>query len=84
MSDEKTCESCGMPMRESAEFGGGRTDNSYCVHCTDAEGNLKSYDQALEGMAQFMVRTNGLAEAEARKAAKEYMAGMPAWKAHQG
>jgi hypothetical protein len=79
MSTEAICESCGMPMRDPSEYGGGDTANRYCVHCTDAEGKLRSYEEALEGMKQLMIRNNGMAESEALQAAKEYMATMPAW-----
>lgn len=32
MADQKYCASCGMPMKEAADFGGGRESNFYCVH----------------------------------------------------
>jgi hypothetical protein len=80
MSDEKFCESCGMPMKAPADFGGGRTNNAYCVYCTDAEGTLKPYDVVLENMKNFAIRAMGVAETEALKMAQEGMAKLPAWK----
>ena len=79
MADHKVCESCGMPMRTKDEFGGGRPDNSYCVHCCDEKGNLKSYDNMVKGMAQFMMKTQGISNEQAIKATKEHLAKMPAW-----
>ena len=80
MSEMKRCESCGMPLRSKEDFGGGREDNAYCVHCTDAEGNLKPFEVVFEGMKRFTMQSVGVSEAEAIKMAKEGMAKMPAWK----
>ncbi len=68
-----------MPMRTKDEFGGGRPDNSYCVHCCDEEGNLKSYDDMVKGMAQFMMKTQSISNEQAIKATKEHLVKMPAW-----
>jgi len=40
----KTCMSCGMPMTKPEDFGGGNPDNLCCVHCSNPDGILKSYD----------------------------------------
>jgi hypothetical protein len=80
MTENVFCESCGMPMKTPADFGGGRTDNHYCVYCTDAEGTLKPYETVLANMKNFAIRTMGVAEAEALKMAQEGMAKLPAWK----
>jgi hypothetical protein len=68
-----------MPMRNQQDFGGGLLDNQYCVHCTDVEGNLKPYEQVLENMKNFAIKTMGVSEAEALKMAQEGMAKQPAW-----
>jgi hypothetical protein len=68
-----------MPMRNQQDFGGGLLDNTYCVHCTDAEGNLKPYEVVLENMKNFAIRSMGVSEAEALKMAQEGMAKQPAW-----
>ena len=80
MEKEKFCESCGMPMRAQHDFGGGRPDNLYCVHCTDETGRLKSYTEVLASMQAFSLRMLGISEAEALKTAQEGMAKMPAWR----
>ncbi len=79
MPEDKMCESCGMPMRSAEDFGGGRTDNLYCVHCTDEAGELKPYEVVLAGMQAFARQTMGVSEEEALKFAREGMAKMPAW-----
>ncbi len=71
--------SCGMPMAALEDFGGGRTDNTFCAHCTTPDGSLKSYDEVLEGMIGFMMTTRKMDRAAAEGAAREYMSGMPAW-----
>ena len=75
----KKCMSCGMPMTKLEDFGGGNPANIYCVHCANADGSLKSYDEVLKGMVNFMVMSQNMDRETAEKAAKEYMAKMPAW-----
>ena len=79
MSGQRAWESWRMPMRSTAEFGGGDIGNKYCVKCTDESGRLKSYDEVLASMSDFVIRTMGVSAQEAYKMAKENMAKMPAW-----
>ena len=79
MSVQKFCESCGMPLRTKEDFGGGRLDNSYCIHCTDENGTLKSYDDVLEGMKSMIIKNMGISETEDSKMAKENLAKMSVW-----
>ena len=78
----KTCISCGMPLQKTEDYPLGDTSKDYCVHCARPDGELKSYDEALEGMTQFIVGTQGLAESSAKETARGLMATMPAWKGH--
>lgn len=80
MPDHQICESCGMPMRNQEDFGGGRLDNHYCVYCTDSDGNLKPYEEVLQNMKAFAIKTMGISETEALKMAQEGMSKLPAWK----
>ena len=41
---------------------------------------MQNYDERLAGMTGFIVRTQGLDEAAARRAAAAMMADLPAWK----
>ncbi|MFC1992593.1 VOC family protein [Chloroflexota bacterium] len=75
----KSCLSCGMPMAKLEEFGGGNPSNLYCIHCSNQDGSLKSYDEVLNGMASFMMTTQNMDKETAERAAKEYMAKIPVW-----
>jgi uncharacterized glyoxalase superfamily protein PhnB len=73
------CQSCGMPMASPEDFGGGNPENKYCVHCTHPDGSLKSYDEVLDGMTNFMMEFQKMDRATAQGAARDYMSRMPAW-----
>ena len=75
----KNCMSCGMPMTKLDDFGGGNPANIYCVYCSKPDGSLKSYDEVLEGMVNFMMMSQNMKRENAEGAAKEQMAKMPAW-----
>ena len=45
---EQFCHACGMPL--SAPDAKGASDK-YCAYCSDAEGNLKPWDDAVSGLA---------------------------------
>ncbi len=79
---EKKCESCGMPMQKTSDFGGGNTQNKYCIYCTDDAGNLKPFQQKLEDMTGFIMKTSDLSEEKAEQIAKDTMSKMPAWKSY--
>jgi hypothetical protein len=73
------CQSCGMPMTSPESYGGGNTENNYCVHCCHPDGSLKDYSDILEGMTGLMMKMRGLDRTAAERAAGEYLATMPAW-----
>ena len=73
MTDNLTCDSCGMPI-ESGQ---------YCVNCTDADGNLQAFDERFERMVGWQARQRPSAPREQLEAETlAYMAAMPAWKDH--
>ncbi|MFH1126497.1 MAG: VOC family protein [archaeon] len=74
------CESCGMSMRDKKDFGGGNTDNKYCVHCTDTGGKLKNKEEIRDGMIQLAMKTMNLNLQDAVKMVDDNMRKMPAWK----
>lgn len=76
----KTCIACGMPMQRPEDFAMGDASKDYCVHCAREDGTMRSYDEAILGMTQFIVSTQGLDESAAREAAARMMADLPAWK----
>ena len=75
----KKCMSCGMPMTNLEDFGGGNPENLYCVHCSNPDGSLKSYDEVLTGMTNFMMMSQNMSRETADRAARDYMSKMPAW-----
>jgi len=76
------CMSCGMPMNKPEDFGGGNPANLYCVHCSNPDGSLKSYEEVFEGMVNFMMMSQNMDRETAKSRAKEYMSTMPAWSGH--
>jgi uncharacterized glyoxalase superfamily protein PhnB len=73
------CQSCGMPMTSPQEHGGGNKENLYCARCCKQDGTLKSFEEVLEGMTNFMMESRKMDRAAAESAAREYLAMMPAW-----
>lgn len=75
----KTCIACGMPMVKPEEFAAGDTAKDYCVHCSRPDGSMQTYEEKLDSMSGFIVKTQGFDEGAARQAAGELMAKLPAW-----
>lgn len=76
----KKCIACGMPMKEAADFPQGDTTKEYCVYCALPDGSMQSFEEKLEGLSAFIVRTQGLDAQAARETARAMMAKLPAWK----
>ena len=67
------CESCSMPIET------GR----YSVHCTDADGNLQSFEERFARMVGWQERRHPeQTRAEVEAATLAYMATLPAWRDH--
>ena len=79
VSPTSYCQSCGMPMNSSTDYGGGDTRNACCAHCCHPDGNLKGYDEVREGMVTLFMKTRNLDRNSAEQAARDYMSSMPAW-----
>ncbi len=75
----KICIACGMPMEQPEEFAGQDPNKDYCCYCARPDGSMQSYGEKLEGMTEFIVRTQGLDQAAAREAARGMMDKLPAW-----
>jgi hypothetical protein len=67
-------------MQKPEDFGGGRADNTCCVHCCDDSGKLKSREDVKSGMMDLAIRMMGVSREEAEKTVQATMARMPAWK----
>lgn len=77
----KTCIACGMPMTKSTDYPLGDESKEYCVYCARPDGSMQSYPEKLQGMTEFIIRTQGFDAQAARKAAASALAKLPAWKA---
>ncbi|MDP4181256.1 MAG: zinc ribbon domain-containing protein [Bacillota bacterium] len=76
----KMCIACGMPMKTKDDFAMRDESKDYCKYCARPDGTMQSYEEKLEGMTDFIIRTQGLDEEAARNAAKGMMMKLPAWK----
>ena len=69
------CQSCGMPMKDA------KPGAMYCQYCTDDSGQLRPYEQVLEGTKRgYFMQMLGQPEATAATSAREHLSKMPAWK----
>lgn len=75
----KLCIACGMPMQTKADFAMGDESKDYCVHCARPDGTMQSYEEKLESLTGFIMKTQGLDESIAKNAAKGMMEKLPAW-----
>ncbi len=76
----KICIACGMPMTKPSDFAMGDENKDYCIHCSRADGSMQSYDEKVESLSGFIVKTQGLDKSAALDAAKFMMSKLPAWK----
>ena len=73
------CISCGMPLINIEDHALEDVTKDYCVHCSNADGVLKSFEEAVESMSTFLKETKNLNEKEAEKEAKRHLLQQPAW-----
>ena len=76
----KLCIACGMPMEKPSDFAMEDQTKDYCVYCAKADGSMQSYDEKLDGMTDFIIKTQGFDQQAARSAAISMMSKLPAWK----
>lgn len=77
----KRCIACGMPMKNPEDFAMGDSEQKYCRYCSRPDGTMQSYEEKLDSLTNFIVKTQGLEIASANIAAKSMMDKLPAWKA---
>jgi hypothetical protein len=73
------CIACGMPMKNPEDFAMGDLGKNYCKYCCHPDGTMQSYDEKLDSLTNFIIKTQGLEEKSANVAAKSMMAKLPAW-----
>ena len=76
----KQCIACGMPMKNPEDFAMGDPKKNYCRYCSRPDGTMQSYEEKLNSLTSFIIKTQGLDEKAANTAAKSMMAKLPAWK----
>ncbi|MBU3218261.1 zinc ribbon domain-containing protein (plasmid) [Clostridium estertheticum] len=75
----KQCIACGMPMKSPEDFAMGDSEKEYCIYCCRPDGTMQSYDEKLNSLTNFIVKTQGLDTKAANSAAESMMAKLPAW-----
>ena len=68
-----------MPMMKKSDFGAGKENNRYCVHCTYPTGELMARHLVRDNMVKYYMKMRRLDRPAAEKYVDDYMAGMPAW-----
>ena len=58
----------------------GDESRDYCRHCARPDGTMQSYNEKLDSLTAFIVKTQGLDETAARNATRDMMSHLPAWK----
>ena len=76
------CIACGMPMNTAEDHAMADESKDYCKYCARPDGSMQSFDEKLDGLTGFIVKTQGLDSGAARKAARSMMQKLPAWKAY--
>jgi len=74
------CIACGMPMESPAEHAGADPDKDYCLYCARPDGSMQSYEERLESMTSFIMKSEGRNEESARQKAANWLAKQPAWR----
>lgn len=76
----ESCNSCGMPLENKADFALGDPTSIYCKYCVDKTGNLLPYDTIVKNNAHYYKESQGLTDEAATKMAKDLLVTLPAWK----
>ncbi len=73
------CIACGMLMEKTEDFAMGDVSKDYCRFCAKEDGSMQSYEERLQSLTDFIVKTQGLKENVAKEAAISQMSNLPAW-----
>ncbi len=76
----KKCIACGMPMQEISDYASGDESKDYCKFCARPDGAMQSYEEKLDSLTNFIIKTQGLDKKAAVSAAEAMMKKLPAWK----
>lgn len=75
----KNCIACGMPMKKKEDFAMNDESKDYCIYCTRPDGSMQSYEEKLESLTNFIIKTQGLNKEIAKDSAMNRMKNLPAW-----
>ncbi len=78
----KTCIACGMPMKEISQFAMNDESKDYCIHCARPDGTMQSFEERLDSLIGFIVKTQGFDSEAAKNVALSMMKKLPAWENH--
>ena len=73
------CIACGMPMEKDHDFAMGDKTRNYCKHCARPDGSMQNFEEKLNSLTAFIVRTQGTTQPAARDTARQMMSKLPAW-----
>ena len=68
-----------MPMATNEEHGAQNPDNPYCIHCTDMNGKLLSFEKKFEDLVDLAMQTRWMNREAAKKYVLQQMSQAPAW-----
>lgn len=74
------CIACGMPMNGASDYAMNDPMNDYCRYCARPDGSMQSFEEKLESMTAYIIKTEGIDASEARDLALNAMADLPAWR----
>jgi hypothetical protein len=69
-----------MPMASSLDHGAQDPDNPYCVHCTDMNGKLLSFEKKFEDFVEQAMRNRWMSREQAIVTVVREMEQRPAWR----
>lgn len=69
-------------MLSPADHALGDELREYCLYCARPDGELKTYEEALASLAQFVANTQHVSPEEAQAIAASEMSRLPAWTGH--
>ena len=69
-----------MPLIQREDFALGDETSRFCVHCTDAEGRVRSCEEIFEGGVQFFMGEIGIDRTKAERVTRKNMLQLPYWR----
>jgi hypothetical protein len=78
------CITCGMPMEKVEDFACQDLSAKTCIHCTNADGSVKSCEEIFEGGVVFFMQAMSADRDLAEKLVRKNMLQLPYWKTLAG